>query len=169
MSISYIDEYIKRSLSALGLGEDQYTHEAVRVRLSEDSKDISLGSSVYILVGNTLDVPYYASIQIQSADNNFVTSKTAYENLEYRKYQVFKEYVSISVSNYGDTFEPFDMEFLKIIPKFERNHSGFHKEIKESPPPNSYSAEFELMINNLRSFVNTIKEVTNSFEELGKN
>jgi hypothetical protein len=123
MSLAYIEKFIDNQIAPLGIKGGEYWFESVKVRVTAPVVDIELKNDIYILVGESIDLPYTASLEIQSSNNNLVTSKTEYENLEYRRFQLFQEYLSIKIANYGNTFEPFNLEFIKVVPKFKNHES----------------------------------------------
>lgn len=120
MSVAYIEKSIESSLLALGIKPNEYVIEAVEVRVSEPIIDMGTDNSFMFLVGKTLDIPLFSRITIESDDNIFNVSPAEYETLEYRRMQRFSGYLGIKVENYGDVFEPFSLEFLKVSPKYPK-------------------------------------------------
>lgn len=86
----------------------------------------------YILLNKTLDIPVYSKLRIISADNLFVTSKAAFENYEHNRYQVFSEFMEITLSQYGASdsdIVPFELEFFRVVP-YKKDDEPENKQVQ---------------------------------------
>ena len=81
----------------------------------EVNKNINLNNDILILTSNEIDIPINATLTLESHDNLFTITKAEYSIINYHKYQVFSNYLKISLKDYGD-YVPFQLEFLRIIP-----------------------------------------------------
>ncbi len=73
-------------------------------------------SNIFIFISETINVPETAKIIMSSANNFIVFSKTEFEELKLAEFEVFSSYIKIKTENYGQTFIPFMLKFIKIIP-----------------------------------------------------
>jgi hypothetical protein len=81
----------------------------------EASKQLILNNDILILTSQEIDIPINSTLCLESHDNLFTITKAEYSVITYHKYQVFSNYLKISLKDYGD-FVPFQLEFLRIIP-----------------------------------------------------
>jgi hypothetical protein len=79
------------------------------------SKTIELDNYILILTSQELDIPINATLTLESHDNLFTITKAEYAVIAYHKYQVFSNYLKISLKDYGN-YVPFHLEFLKVRP-----------------------------------------------------
>jgi hypothetical protein len=82
---------------------------------SEVSKTIQLDNNVLLLTSRDIDIPISATLTLESHDNLFTITRAEYCVTEYYKYQVFSNYLKISLKDYGN-YVPFRLEFLRIVP-----------------------------------------------------
>jgi len=83
---------------------------------SPDFKESIGNSNVLIFISETINVPETAKVTISSADNFIVFSKTEFEELKLAEFEVFSNYLKVKTENFGQTFIPFMLKFIKIIP-----------------------------------------------------
>ena len=85
----------------------------------EVSDTIWLGNDLLILTGNEIDIPINSTLTLESLNNLFIITKAEYTIINYYKYQVFSNYIKISLKDFG-SYVPFQLEFLRIIPTIWR-------------------------------------------------
>lgn len=81
----------------------------------EVCKTINLNNDIWILTSNELDIPISATLTLESLHNLFAITKAEFSIVKYYKYQVFSNFLKISLKDYG-SYVPFQLEFLRIIP-----------------------------------------------------
>ncbi len=92
---------------------DSYQLKPVVVRVISADMTIDLKNDLWIL--NTKALP--ASIdelEIISSDNVFLATPEEYDFMDEYRYQVFTDYIDIKTQ--AESFKPFRLEFVKIIP-----------------------------------------------------
>ncbi len=114
MTSERLQSLIKQKLQVMGF--EKYHAEPFLIPLDQPEKDIVLKNDFLFLNNYLLDIPVTATLQLQSSDNLFITSKIDYETLMDYRYQCFSEQLNITLENYGLSFIPFRLEFIKVTP-----------------------------------------------------
>jgi len=96
--------------------DDFYEHIPTPVLVTSEEFEISIGSDILLLINNKLDLPLTATVELTSVDNYFRTSKAEFDSLGDAKHQFFSDNLKIITTNYGLTFFPYSLEFIKIVP-----------------------------------------------------
>ncbi len=81
----------------------------------EVSDIIWLGNDLLVLTSNEIDIPINSTLTLESLNNLFIITRAEYAIINYYKYQVFSNYIKISLKNFS-SYVPFQLEFLRIIP-----------------------------------------------------
>lgn len=116
MSDIILNRLIDQEIERMGLDKRKVQILPEVIEITSPVQSIDLGLDLYIIVNEKIDMPEsHNKLVIESADRLFITSSVDYENSRYYKYQLFKDYMKVSVTNYV-TFNPFKLEFLKIMP-----------------------------------------------------
>lgn len=111
----YVEKKIEQEISRLGA--DGFTLKQIRLEVISAYQVFEFYNDIVILSNEILDIPDTANLKLISSDNVLVTSKDAYENFNKNtRNEFFSNYLKITLSNYGTTFIPFILEFLKVIP-----------------------------------------------------
>jgi hypothetical protein len=106
-----IDRRIKKEVLA-----DEYFAETLLMRIDNPVIDIMLDNSIYFLINEHIDIPNTAKLIITSPDAFFSTSKFEYDLLQSHNNQSFRNKIKVKLINYGVSFTPFTLEFLKVTP-----------------------------------------------------
>ncbi|PLX10316.1 MAG: hypothetical protein C0594_05120 [Marinilabiliales bacterium] len=109
-----LDILIRQKMKDLGF--DQFRIDPFMVVVDKDSKTLKLGNSYLFLCNKNLDIPITALLELQSEENIYVTSKADFENQNSYRYQCFSQWLKITIENYGITYIPFQLEFIKVTP-----------------------------------------------------
>jgi len=96
--------------------DDFYEHIPTPILVTSPEFEISIGSDIYLLINNKLDLKLLTIIEFISVDNYFRTSKAEFDSLGDAKHQFFSDNLKIITTNYGLTFFPYSLEFIKIVP-----------------------------------------------------
>lgn len=92
---------------------DSYQLKPSVLRVTEQIMSIDLKNDMWIL--NTKALPSnITEVEMVSSDNVFTVTPEGYELMDEYRYQVFTDYIDI-VSE-SDSFRPYRLEFVKIIP-----------------------------------------------------
>ena len=118
-----LSRMIDQRIRGMKLTPEQVNINAFYVDVRSPNQTEELGQDTIVLVNSQLDVPYTAQIIIQGGNNKLITSKKDYENLSYSGYQFFQERITILTKNYGVTFTPYRLEFVRISPNVKKTQS----------------------------------------------
>ena len=91
--------------------------ETLIININSPDFKLDIENDFYIMASTGLDLPYYARMEIKSADNYFRTSKPDFEGSLENNNQVFERYINIVTSNYGASaadFVPFNLVFVRV-------------------------------------------------------
>jgi hypothetical protein len=92
---------------------DSYQLKPTVVRITEPIMSIDLKNDMWIL--NTKSLPIgMTELELISSDNVFTATPQEYDFMDEYRYQVFTDYIDIESTS--DDFQPFRLEFVKIIP-----------------------------------------------------
>lgn len=99
-------------------GIDGHKIKPGRIKITSVKQLIQLDSNHYIL--NTRRLPSWIDgIEFASSDNYFQASPESYDLMDEYRYQLFCDYIDISISYDTEEhteFKPFFLEFIKVIP-----------------------------------------------------
>jgi hypothetical protein len=110
-----LQERIKQKIYQLDNVKDHVTVPHIIV-VDSPTMVLDIGNAFFFLTSKNLnDIEVTANLLIRSSDNTFKTSQLEYDNLELSRYECFRDYLEIKISNYTD-FKPFKLEFLKVQP-----------------------------------------------------
>lgn len=110
-----LQERIKQRIYQLDNIKDHVTVPHILLVESPNTV-LDIGNAFYFLTNKNLnDIEVTSSLSIRSSDNTFKTSQLEYDNLELSRYECFRDYLEIKLSNYSE-FKPFKLEFLKVQP-----------------------------------------------------
>jgi hypothetical protein len=110
-----LQERIKQRIYQLDNVKDHVTVPHV-IMVESPLSVLDIGNAFYFLTNKNLnDIDVTAKLSIRSSDNTFKTSQLEYDNLELSRYECFRDYLEIKLTNYTD-FKPFKLEFLKVHP-----------------------------------------------------
>ena len=107
-----IDKFVQRR----GI-KDYYIDSSV-VRIETPNQIIDLGDDIYWLTNQTIDAPQTARIELFAPNQYKETSKTDFEKLNLSNSVPFMDYMIVDTKNYGITFVPYTLEFLRVIPTY---------------------------------------------------
>ncbi len=82
--------------------------------IKEPQVYIQLGKGLFFLINEHLDLPTTATLLIQSQNNILTATKDTYNNNF--TLRPFRGYLNIKTINYGNSFTPFTLTFLKVMP-----------------------------------------------------
>ena len=92
---------------------DSYQLKSTVIQVKTSKMSIDLKNDMWIL--NTKSLPSSINeLEILSSDNVFNVTPTDYDLMDEYRYQVFTDYMDIKTD--VDNFQPFRLEFIKIIP-----------------------------------------------------
>jgi len=92
---------------------DSYQLKPVVVMVNQADFSLDLKNDMWIL--NTKGLPAHISeLELISSDNVFTASPEEYDFMDEYRYQVFTDYIDIKTES--ENFQPFRLEFVKIIP-----------------------------------------------------
>ena len=92
---------------------DSYQLQPVIVDVSAPDVAIDLKNDIWML--NTRFLPdHITTLEMISSDNVFVVTKQEYDFMDEYRFQTFTDYIDIKISS--QNFQPFRLEFVKIIP-----------------------------------------------------
>jgi hypothetical protein len=115
-----IDEYIEShpDLYNSVYGKHFYFTDINQGATSSIYGKIDFKNDTLVLISKEIDLPVYCTLVLAGSNNNFMTSKTAFANLQAIKYQFFTDHLKLTINNVGvGSFVPFNLEFLRITPK----------------------------------------------------
>lgn len=116
MSQDILHDIIRQKVAAMNV--ESYYLRPARISITSNDFEIDLHNVVYIL--NTKEIPVNRNITLFSSDNVFIIDSEEYAKLSDLKYQIFTDYIQIKTEitdqGIGDAFEPYTLEFIKIIP-----------------------------------------------------
>jgi len=107
---------IDQRIRNLGLTENEANIDAFCIKVVSANQIEPLGQNTIVLVNRDLDIPQTAQLIIDSGNNKLETSKQEYEKNRYSGYQFFDDRITITTSNYGLLFTPYQLEFIRISP-----------------------------------------------------
>jgi len=110
---------------------DEYFAETVLMRITKDQEDFVLDNSIYFLINEKLDIPVTAKIILSSPDAFFSTSQADYDTLKGHKNQSFRNKLRVVTQNYGTSFVPYSLEFLKVTPIIRKKNDSDNKTEEE--------------------------------------
>ena len=108
---------IEQRIRYMGLTADEVNLQAFSVDVRSTNQTVELGQDTVVLVNAELDIPYTAQVILDSGNNKMETSKSDYENLSYMRHQFFQDRIAIATINYGISFTPYRLEFIRISPQ----------------------------------------------------
>ncbi len=108
-----VNEYIIEQIKAR---YNNCTIEPFLIEVKDSKFNINTKNDVLILANKKLDIPITARLIINSDDNVLITSKAEYDEWQDYKNQRFTKNINIELQNYGTTFIPFQLEFMRITP-----------------------------------------------------
>ncbi len=92
---------------------DSYQLKPVVIKVTEMNQALDLKNDMWIL--NTQRIPAGISeLELVSSDNVFTATPDEYDFMDEYRYQVFTDYIDIKTIT--DNFQPYRLEFVKIIP-----------------------------------------------------
>ena len=92
---------------------DSYQLKPTVIRVTEANQTLDLKNDMWIL--NTKGLPgSIEELELVSSDNVFTASPEEYEFMDEYRYQVFTDYIDIKTNT--ESFKPYRLEFVKIIP-----------------------------------------------------
>jgi hypothetical protein len=92
---------------------DSYQLKPTVIRVTEINLSLDLKNDMWIL--NTKGLPnHITELELVSSDNVFTATPEEYEFMDEFRYQVFTDYLDIKTDS--ENFQPFRLEFVKIIP-----------------------------------------------------
>ena len=92
---------------------DSYQLKPVILNVNKAALTFDLNNDMWIL--NTKALPLHLSqLEMISSDNVFTATKEEYDFMDEYRYQVFTDYLDIKTESAN--FQPFRLEFVKIIP-----------------------------------------------------
>ena len=92
---------------------DSYQLKPVVVRVIKPQQSLDLKNDMWIL--NTQRIPATINeLELVSSDNVFTATPDEYDLMDEYRYQVFTDYIDVKTNT--DNFQPFRLEFVKIIP-----------------------------------------------------
>lgn len=92
---------------------DSYQLKPTVIKVTEPGMSIDLKNDMWIL--NTKAIPnHIEQLELVSSDNVFTASPAEYDLMDEYRYQVFTDYIDIKTES--GNFQPFRLEFVKIIP-----------------------------------------------------
>ena len=92
---------------------DSYQLKPTIIKIIQANFSIDLKNDMWIL--NTKGLPNHISeLELISSDNVFMATPEEYDFMDEYRYQVFTDYIDIKTDS--ENFQPFRLEFVKIIP-----------------------------------------------------
>lgn len=92
---------------------DNYQLKPTVVRIQEREQSIDLKNDVWIL--NTKALPkHLTGLELVSSDNVFQAAPEEYEQMDEYRYRTFSDYIDVKADS--ESFTPFRLEFVKIVP-----------------------------------------------------
>lgn len=92
---------------------DSYQLKPVVVRITQADMSLNLKNDMWIL--NTKGLPgSIENVELISSDNVFSATPEEYDFMDEYRYQVFTDYIDIKTDT--ENFQPYRLEFVKIIP-----------------------------------------------------
>jgi hypothetical protein len=92
---------------------DSYQLKPVVVHVSKADQTIYLKNDMWILNTRHLSASI-RELEMVSSDNVFTATPEEYEFMDEYRYQVFTDYIDLTTK--AETFRPYRLEFVKIIP-----------------------------------------------------
>ncbi len=81
--------------------------------VTKPEQSLDLKNDMWIL--NTQRIPaFMTEIELISSDNVFTATPDEYDFMDEYRYQVFTDYIDVKTNT--DHFQPYRLEFVKIIP-----------------------------------------------------
>ena len=115
-----IQQLIRIEMESRGIRN--YKVEPVFIDIVNPYTIISLNKYIYLFVSEKLDAKIHTVVNITSPDNAFRFNKSILEGMTMPQ-RFFSEELIIKIENYGLSFVPIRLEFLKIIPELEKEVS----------------------------------------------
>ena len=92
---------------------DSYQLKPTVIKVTEHVMSLDLKNDMWIL--NTKVLPKHIELfELISSDNVFLATPDEYDFMDEYRYQVFTDYIDIKTES--DSFQPYRLEFVKIIP-----------------------------------------------------
>lgn len=92
---------------------DSYQLKPLVVVVLQPDQTLDLKNDMWIL--NTRSIPQFIEeLELVSSDNVFAATLTEYELMDEYRYQVFTDYIDVKTR--AENFQPYRLEFVKIIP-----------------------------------------------------
>jgi len=92
---------------------DSYQLKPTVIRIIKANMSLDLKNDMWIL--NTKGIPAnIAELELVSSDNVFTATPQEYDLMDEYRYQVFTDYIDIKTDS--ESFKPYRLEFVKIIP-----------------------------------------------------
>ena len=92
---------------------DSYQLKPVMITVTSAKHSIDLNNDMWIL--NTKSLPaHIEEIEMISSDNVFTATPEEYDFMDEFRFRVFTDYIDIETI--AETFKPYRLEFVKIIP-----------------------------------------------------
>jgi predicted PhzF superfamily epimerase YddE/YHI9 len=92
---------------------DSYQLKPVMITVTSANHSIDLNNDMWIL--NTKLLPtHIEEIEMISSDNVFTATPEEYDFMDEFRFRVFSDYIDIETI--AETFKPYKLEFVKIIP-----------------------------------------------------
>ena len=92
---------------------DSYQLKPVVVMVNQADFSIDLKNDMWVLNTKGLSA-HISELEIISSDNVFTATPDEYDFMDEYRYQVFTDYIDIKTDS--ENFQPFRLEFVKIIP-----------------------------------------------------
>jgi hypothetical protein len=96
---------------------DSYQLKPTVIKVTGADQSIDLKNDIWILNTQKLP-PGTTGIELVSSDNVFTAAPEEYEYMDEYRYQTFTDYIDIKTET--DSFVPYRLEFVKIIPHRNR-------------------------------------------------
>lgn len=120
MSDTILNRMIDNEVRKAGYDPKKCLIEPVVIDVESASQEEYLHNNLYVLVTDELTFATITTrILLEGSDNVFAASQTDFNEMDYNRYQFFKDYLKIVTSNYGASFTSYQLHFLKITPTFD--------------------------------------------------
>jgi hypothetical protein len=92
---------------------ESYQLKPLVVMVTKPQQSLDLKNDMWIL--NTQRIPAsITELELISSDNVFTATPDEYDFMDEYRYQVFTDYIDVKTNT--DNFQPYRLEFVKIIP-----------------------------------------------------
>ncbi len=92
---------------------ESYQLKPLVVMVTKPEQSLDLKNDMWIL--NTQRIPASINeLEMTSSDNVFTATPDEYDFMDEYRYQVFTDYIDVKTNT--DNFQPYRLEFVKIIP-----------------------------------------------------